>query len=418
LRKTVSRAESGYGRRGRRAQSARTEDRTDDQILDREEEGYDPEEDFSAEYGHTRPADDGYDDGPHDDGSYDEDAYEEDDGTGGADADDAEETGGRASRRRKGRGARASSRRRSPGNRAAGGRRGGATGVNKVSAFSAAAIKRVSVLGDRPNQIVYTLAEQSKRKRGTAVLGLLLGAFSIALIALLGLLSYQLFAGNGGAVAGGDDTVVAPPDGHSTLTPELYLSEPNREDVFGAINERPEGIEPMTEESVFDPVREIGLDDVNLELRQGSVTDSCTSLVWGEELGQSLIDANCVQAASGVYTDGDEQHVAQFTLFDLANAEAAAEVERELDPTNAESGAGFLLTQTGDEVPGLQDGYSQATTQVMGHYLAVFWVADTDGSPPGDNADMATLSVASMNAARYVYEEVVAVNQAAEQAEE
>ncbi|WP_047871116.1 hypothetical protein [Nocardiopsis sp. RV163] len=414
----MSRAESGYGRRGRRAQSARTEDRADDQILDRDEEAYDPEEDFSAEYGHTRPADDGYDDGPYDDASYDEDAYDGGEGADGADADGAEDTGGRAPRRRKGGGARGSSRRRAPGNRAAGGRRAGATGVNKVSAFSAAAIKRVSVLGDRPNQIVYTLAEQSKRKRGTAVLGLLLGAFSVALVALLGLLSYQLFAGNGGAVAGGDDTVVAPPEGHSTLTPELYLSEPNREDVFGAINERPEGTEAMTEESVFDPVREIGLDDVNLELRQGSITDSCTSLVWGEELGQSLIDANCVQAASGVYTDGDEQHVAQFTLFDLANAEAAAEVERELDPTNAESGTGFLLTQTGDEVPGLRDGYSQATTQVMGHYLAVFWVADTDGSPPGDDTDMATLSVASMNAARYVYEEVVAVDQAAEQAEE
>ncbi|WP_435109540.1 hypothetical protein [Nocardiopsis synnemataformans] len=406
----MSRAESGHGRRGRRAH---TEDRADDQILDQDQEGYDPEEDFSAEYGHTRPADDGGHDG------YDEGSYDEDDGADGIDADGAEEAGGgRASRRRKGRGARGPSRRRAPGNRATGGRRAGATGVNKVSAFSAAAIKRVSVLGDRPNQIVYTLAEQSKRKRGTAVLGVLLGAFSVALIALLGLLSYQLLTGSGGAVAGGDDTVVTPPDGHSTLTPELYLSEPNREDVFGAINERPEGIEPMTEESVFDPVREIGLDDMNLELRQGAVTDSCTSLVWGEELGQSLIDANCVQAASGVYTDGDEQHVAQFTLFDLANAEAAAEVERELDPTNAESGAGFLLTQTGDEVPGLRDGYSQATTQVMGHYLAVFWVADTDGTPPGDNTDMATLSVASMNAARYVYEEVVAVNQAAEQAEE
>lgn len=410
----MSRAESGYGRRGRRAH---TEDRADDQILDRGQEGYDPEEDFSAEYGHTRPADDGgHDD--YDDGPYDEGPHDEDDGADGIDADGAEEAGGgRAPRRGRSRGARAS-RRRAPGNRAAGGRRAGATGVNKVSAFSAAAIKRVSVLGDRPNQIVYTLAEQSKRKRGTAMLGVLLGAFSVALIALLGLLSYQLFAGNGGAVAGGDDTVVTPPDGHSTLTPELYLSEPNREDVFGAINERPEGTEPMTEESVFDPVREIGLDDMNLELRQGAITDSCTSLVWGEELGQSLIDANCVQAASGVYTDGDEQHVAQFTLFDLANAEAAAEVERELDPTNAESGAGFLLTQTGDEVPGLQDGYSQATTQVMGHYLAVFWVADTDGTPPGDNTDMATLSVASMNAARYVYEEVVAVNQAAEQAGE
>lgn len=401
----MSRAESRYGRRSRRV---RDQEHVEDHGRDdhRDEYDYDPEEDFSAEYGHTRPAeaDHGYADEEHVEGYADEDHDE-----GYADTDSG---GARPSRRRRGRG-RGARRSGSP-NRRSGGRRTGATGVNRVSAFSASAIKKVSVLGDRPNQIVYTLAEQSKRKRGTAMLGVLLGAFSIALVALLGLLSYQLFAGAPNQVAGGEDAVVAPPEGHSTLTPELYLSEPNREDVFGSISERPEGVEPMTEETVFEPVSEIGLDGMDLELRQSEVTDSCTSLVWGEELGQSLIDANCVRGASGVYTDGDEQHVAQVTLFDLADADAAAEVEEQLDPTNAESGAGFLLSQTGEEVPGLQEGYSQATAQVMGHYLAVFWVADTDGSPPGDNTDMATLSVASMDAARYVYEEVVAVDQAAE----
>nr|WP_218908957.1 hypothetical protein [Nocardiopsis sinuspersici] len=390
------------GRRGgtRRAERAYTEDHADDYGQDDYEDGYDPEEDFSAEYGHTRPADTGNPDDVHADDALDE----EQDGAG--------ETGRPSRRRGRGRAGRGSG---APRRRASGGRRAGA---GKVSAFSASAIKKVSVLGDRPNQIVYTLAEQSRRKRGTAVLGVLLGAFSIALVTLLGLLSYQLFAGPGGNAAGGDESVVAPPEGHNTLTPELYLSEPNREDVFGPINERPEGAEPMTEDAVFGGVEEIGLDDMKLELREGSVTDSCTSLVWGDELGQSLVDGNCVRAASGVYTDADEQYVAQFTLFDLADAEEAAKVERQLDPTNPESGAGFLLSQTNDEIPGLQEGYSQANSQVMGHYLAVFWVAETDGAEPADNTDMATLNVASMNAAQHVYEEVVAVKQAAEQAKE
>ncbi len=398
----MTRAESEYGRRSRRGGNRRAEeltyDHTDDYGRDEHEDGYDPEEDFSEEYGHTRSEADSA--SSYDDYDYDDHADEDpaDDGEGGSES----TRGGRSSRRgRGGRRSSGTSRRRASG--------ASRLGADRVSAFSAAAIKKVSVLGDRPNQIVYTLAEQSKRKRGTAVLGLLLGAFSLALVSLLGLLSYQLFAGGGGTVAGGDESVVAPPEGHSTLTPDLYLSEPNREDVFGPINERPEGVEPMSEDTVFASVDEIGLDDMKLELRQGTVTDSCTSLVWGDELGQSLIDANCIRAASGVYTDADEKHVAQFTLFDLADAEEAAKVERAMDPTNADSGAGFLLTQTGEEIPGLRDGYSQANAQVMGHYLAVFWVAETDGSPPGDNADMATLSVASMNAARYVYEEVVAV---------
>ncbi|CAL9399206.1 hypothetical protein SUDANB121_01436 [Nocardiopsis dassonvillei] len=371
----MSRAESGSGRRGRRGGTRRADtgpirDRADDYGHD-EEYDYDPEEDYSAEYGHTPVEDTG----------------------------PAEETGERAGR---GRGRRRGAR------RAAAAGDAGKGGVKRVSAFSASAIKKVSVLGDRPNQIVYTLAEQSKRKRGTVVLGVLSGAFALALLALLGLLSYQLFTGAGGTASGGDSTVVAPPEGHSTLSPQLYMSNPNREDVFGPIDERPEGLEPMTQEAVFGPVQEIELDDMKLELRDGTVTDSCTSLVWGDDLGQSLIDGGCVNAASGVYTDADEDHVAQVTLFDLADAAAAAEVETALDPTNAETGAGFLLSRTNDEIPGLQEGYSEATAQVMGHYLAVFWVARTDGSPPGDDTDLATVSVASMNAVPYVYNEVIA----------
>ncbi|WP_306369135.1 hypothetical protein [Nocardiopsis sp. CC223A] len=391
MRKTASRAESGSGRRGRRgggrrADTGPTRDRADDHGHD-EEHDYDPEEDFSAEYGHT-PVE-------HDGAGAEQDGPEPD----GAEQDGAEERSGRGRGRR--RGSRRGSRRAAPAKGA------GQGGAKRVSAFSASAIKKVSVLGDRPNQIVYTLAEQSKRKRGTAVLGILIGAFALSLIALLGLLSYQLFTGAGGT-ASGDDSVVAPPEGHSTITPQLYMSNPNRDDVFGPINERPEGLEPMTREAVFDPVQKVELDGMELELRDGMVTDSCTSLVWGEELGQSLIDAGCVNAASGVYTDADQDHVAQVTLFDLADADAAAEVEAALDPNNADSGAGFLLSRTNDEIPGLRDGYSEATAQVMGHYLAVFWVADTDGGPPGDDTDLAKVTVASMNAVPYVYNEVIA----------
>ncbi|GAB3717108.1 hypothetical protein [Nocardiopsis nanhaiensis] len=376
---------AGRSRRGgtRRADNTRIEDHADDYGY---EDEYDPEEDFSAEYGHThtRPGAteyDEYDDDP--DGGYEED-YD--------DAEDRAHEAGRAAGRQ--------------------GRRKGKDkrGPGRVSAFSASAIKKVSVLGDRPNQIVYTLAEQSKRKRGTAVLGVLLGAFSIALVALLGVLSFQLVTGTGGSTAGGEDSISAPPDGHSTITPELYLFEPDQPEVFGSIEERPAEAEPMTEESVFGPVEEMELADMQLELRSAEVTDACTSLVWGDELGQSLLDANCLNAASGVYTDADEDHVAQVSLFDLSDSDGATDVAAAMDPTNSDTDAGFLLSQTGEDIPGLEDGYSQANTQVMGHYLAVFWVADTDGSEPGDDSDLATLSVASMSAFSFVYDEVVAHN--------
>ncbi|WP_017587244.1 hypothetical protein [Nocardiopsis ganjiahuensis] len=387
----MSRAESGYGRRrrrggSRRAASARTEEHVDDYgPEDGYEDQYDPEEDFSAEYGHAparAEADhDGYDDDP--DSGYGDDQDTEEDR--------AHESGRAAGRqgRRKGKDRK---------------------GVGRVSAFSASAIKKVSVLGERPNQIVYTLAEQSKRKRGTAVLGVLLGAFGIALVALLGVLTYQLVTGTGGNTAGGEDSVVAPPEGHSTITPELYLFEPDRPDVFGSIDQRPDDVEPMTQEAVFGPVEELDMAGMDLQLRDSEVTDSCTSLVWGEELGQSLLDANCLNAASGVYTDSDEEYVAQVTLFDLSDSESATEVAAAIDPANTETGPGFLLPREVEGVEGLQDGYSQATTQVMGHYLAVYWVAAADGSPPGDDAGIATASVVSQSAFSFVYDEVVAHN--------
>ncbi|WP_049578012.1 hypothetical protein [Nocardiopsis sp. SBT366] len=378
----MSRAESGHGRRrrrggSRRADSAHTEEHVEEHgPEDGYEEQYDPEEDFSEEYGHTqaRP-----------DAEYDD--YDDPD-TGYEDEEDPEHGATRAEGRK--------------------GRRKDKKGVGLVSAFSASAIKKVSVLGDRPNQIVYTLAEQSKRKRGTAVLGVLLGAFSIALVALLGLLTYQLVTGTGGNTDRGEETIVAPPEGHSTITPELYLSEPDRPEVFGSIENRPDDVEPMTDESVFGPVEELDMAGMKLELQESEVTDSCTSLVWGEQLGQSLLDANCLNAASGVYTDSDDDYVAQVTLFDLSDSAGATEVAAAMDPTNAETGAGFLLSRELDGVEGLQEGYSQATTQVMGHYLAVYWVARTDGSLPGDDSGLATASVVSQSAFGFVYDEVVA----------
>ena len=387
----MSRAESGFGRKkrrggSRRATGDRTEEHADDYGRD-DDQGYDPEEDFSAEYGHTQGRsgpEDSYDEYDYDDADYDDAGYDDRDGD---DPRAAEATGGRRSGRRRGKDKR---------------------GMGRVSAFSASAIKKVSVLGDRPNQIVYTLAEQSKRKRGTAVLGVLLGAFSIALITLLGVLSYQLVSGEGGGAAGGDESIVAPPDGHSTLTPEQYRFQANDPEVFGPIDERPGDAEPMTEEAVFGSVGELELGDMNLELRDSAVTDSCTSLVWGDELGQNLIDGDCVNAATGVYSDSDDEYVAQVTLFDLSDSEAATDTAAAMDPTNSETGPGFLLSQTGEDIEGLQEGYSQASTQVMGHYLAVFWTAEADGSEPGDDSDLATLDVASMSAFSFVYDEVVA----------
>src|SRR5699024_2680815 len=174
----------------------------------------------------------------------------------------------------------------------------------------------------------------------------LLTAFGLALVTLLGVLSYQLSTNTGGTSLSGEDSIVAPPEGHSTLTPELYLGEPNNEDTFGVIDERAPEAEPMTDEAVFGQAEELTLNGVELQMQQSSVHDSCTSLVWGDELGQSLLDADCVNAASALYTDDDQEYISQVTLFDLSDSQGAEQVAAALDPNNAETDAGFLLAQT------------------------------------------------------------------------
>lgn len=370
----MSRAESGSGRRGRRGESRRDEAA---ESVDYDEYGpgedyadeydYDPEEDFSAEYGHTHTRAAGSGDEHHD---------------------EAEEASSQ------GRGRRRAKRE--------------DKGPSKVSSFSANAIKRVSVLGEKPNQIVYTLAEQSRRKRGTAVLVTLLTAFGLALILFLGLLTFQFVSNDGGGtVAETEENIVEPPEGHTTLTPELYLSESNREDTFGAIDERDPEAQPMTEDSAFGGAEELELNGVSLEAQETTVNDSCTSMVWGGDLAQSLLDAECVNAASALYTDSDQEYVTQVTLFDVADSDGAEEVAAALDPTNAETEAGFVLPRTGEDVSGLHEGYSQANTQVMGHYVAVFWSAREDGEDPGEDSELATVNVASMNSVQFIYDEVV-----------
>ncbi|ASU83490.1 hypothetical protein CDO52_12465 [Nocardiopsis gilva YIM 90087] len=336
------------------------------------------------------------------------DDYEYDPAAGAADDGDGDGENAQRGRAGAGRGRRSAAKK---GAKAGRGRRS-AGSPDPVSKFSASALKRVSVLGDRPNQVVYTLAEQSQRKRGSVVLGTLLALCGVALVSLLGVLIVQLVRGETiGGYGDGANAIVEPPKGHSTLVPRLYQGQTESTDVFAPIAERPKDAEPLKEKEVFADAEKLSLKDYELLLDDSEVTDTCTAVVWGEQLQQALVDGSCGSAARGVYQDQNKKFVAQFTLFDMSDAEAAGKVATALDindPTNTEPG--FLLPLD-DDIKGLHEGYSQATAQVMGHYLAVFWVARADGSDPGDDDSMATLNVAAMEAGVYVLEEVKAAKE-------
>ncbi|WP_017540497.1 hypothetical protein [Nocardiopsis halophila] len=285
------------------------------------------------------------------------------------------------------------------------GRRSAAADVDPVSKFSATALRKVSVLGDRPNNVVSTLAEQSSGKRGTAVLGVLLGLCGVALVALLGVLLYLLLTDT--PLEGGDKpSLEMPEDGHSTLLPTVYQGEAQDQEIFAPIAERADDAEPLDAEKVFaSDAEKLELDDFTMLLENAEATDSCTRWVWGEDLGQALVDGGCTSAARGFYQDQDKEYVAQFTLFDLSDAEASSEAAKALDPHDHESDVGFLVPMD-EGVDGLHQGYSQASTQVMGHYLAVYWVARADGGEPEEDTSMAEVNVVAMDAAVWVYEQV------------
>jgi len=272
--------------------------------------------------------------------------------------------------------------------------------IDQVSRFSASALRRVTVLGDRPEQVVYTLAEQSRQKHGTYVLIALLVMAVVSLLALLAALVFQVLNPQA-ATNRTPAPIVEPPAGHSTLRPELFHAQ-DQQDIFDPIAERPADAEPLTEEEIFGSVKELSLNGMELTLRDSEVTDACTALVWGEELAQTLSTGSCTSAARGVYQDTDREYVAQFTLFDLADAEAASAT---LESLESQRSPGFILPMA-EDIKGLHTGYSQATAQAMGHYLAVFWVARADGAEPSGDDSMATLNVAAMDAALVVYEQV------------
>ncbi|MFD0776514.1 hypothetical protein ACFQZ2_21480, partial [Streptomonospora algeriensis] len=278
--------------------------------------------------------------------------------------------------------------------------------VDPLSKFSASALRRVSVLGDRPAQFVHTLAEQSTRKHGTRALATLLVLCVTALVTLLGVLTYQLATETvNGPGTSGSSAIVAPPEGHTTLVPTLYQAQP-QDDAFDPIAERGEGSGTIPKDQLFgSETEELELDGQKLVREQAETTDTCTSLVWGEGVAESLVDGECSSAASAVYLDSEETYIAQFALFDLSSADSAESVAESLNPNEPSTVPGFLLPQK-DGVEGLHKGYSQATTQVMGHYLAVYWVARTDGAEPGDDDTLSTLNVAAMNASTWVYRQV------------
>ncbi|QVQ53086.1 hypothetical protein J4H86_04635 [Spiractinospora alimapuensis] len=199
--------------------------------------------------------------------------------------------------------------------------------------------------------------------------------------------------------------IVDPPQGHARLQPTVFHAQDQLE-LFDPIAQRGSDDEALTDEELFADQEELSFEDLDLELRESRTTDTCTGEVWGDTLAETLAEAECASASHALYVDSDDEYVAQVTMFDLADVSGAESVVAELAP---DSTPAFIVPMDSD-YEGLHEGHSQATAQVMGHYLGVFWVARADGEPPEDDDSLASVNVAVMDAALEIYRRVNGAN--------
>ncbi|MEW9531445.1 hypothetical protein [Microbispora sp. NPDC049125] len=172
---------------------------------------------------------------------------------------------------------------------------------------------------------------------------------------------------------------------------------------FAPIADRKADAAPLTAQEVFAP-RTLTTGKITLK-RVGSRLDgSCAAAVWGADVTGALAEAGCTQAVRGLYTTPDGVYVAQYTLLNLSDVQAADGLVQRL--TTLYPGGWVLPLESARVRFG---AYSEASGTAMGHYAGLVWVGRADGVEPGENDDFVTLALAAREAEKAVFRRVVAV---------
>ncbi|GAA0413012.1 hypothetical protein Acor_11460 [Acrocarpospora corrugata] len=171
---------------------------------------------------------------------------------------------------------------------------------------------------------------------------------------------------------------------------------------FAPIADRKADQKPLTAEEIF-ATRTLKSGKQTLRLSQRQLDGSCAEALWGEDLIELARESDCTQAVRGVFTTADSAYIAQYTLFNVANAEAANTFVTTLDALHR---GGWTLPLKPDVAP--FSGYSEASGHAMGHYVGLVWVARADGAEPEPTDDFVTLSLTLREAEKAVYRRVVA----------
>jgi hypothetical protein len=187
--------------------------------------------------------------------------------------------------------------------------------------------------------------------------------------------------------------------------PEEYQAWPSPA-LFGPIADRAADRTPLRVEEVF-AVKTVRSDKLTLKLLDRRLDPACAPVMWGGSALARLAGTGCSQAARGLYLSADRRYVAQYTLFNMANAKAAGEFVRQM--STLYRGGGWVRALESETATFGTDGYAEGSGYAMGHYAGFAWVARADGREPTAKDDFVGLALAARAAEKAVYRRVVNV---------
>ncbi|GGL10255.1 hypothetical protein Sme01_32360 [Sphaerisporangium melleum] len=187
------------------------------------------------------------------------------------------------------------------------------------------------------------------------------------------------------------------------LSPSDYQAWPSLK-LFAPIDRREADRTPLRAEEVFS-IKTVRSGKLTLKLAARRLDGACAPAVWGGKLLAELGETGCTQVVRGLYVSADRRYLAQYTLFNMADTAAADRLVREL--STLYRGGGWVRPLESGAVVFPQDGYSEASGHVMGHYAGLVWVARADGQEATPRDDFVTLTLAARAAEKAVYRRVV-----------
>ncbi|RBQ20387.1 hypothetical protein DP939_11405 [Spongiactinospora rosea] len=214
-------------------------------------------------------------------------------------------------------------------------------------------------------------------------------------------LTYAITGLGGGVSAGETESATSPVQAR----PDAYhgwASTP----VFAPIAARTADARALTVKEVFGQ-KTLKAGKISLKLVATKLDGDCAAAAWGAPLTERLAAGECNQALRGLYASADNRYVAQYTLFNLRDTEAANTLVNDLETLHR---GGWAAALPAERAAMPRDGHTEASGHAMGHYAGLVWIGRGDGAEPAASDDFVTLSLAVRGVEKSVYRRIVAAS--------